>query len=315
MPFATVRSARVIGLLASRGVELCLAVRPGGEAGLAATVGACAEAGVRVALWPMLADRDGRWACAGNAAAFVDYARGLCDGLASEGVAPAEVVVDLEPPFEAVRAAVDGPLAAIDLVARRGARLLGAAARFDDLGGALRDRRIAMSCAVVPLVAIGPAGAWEAALGTPVSGVAWDHVSAMLYSSILEGWSRGLLARRDAVAVVAAGAREVALRFGDRSGASLGAVGVGAFGDEPRLRSPEELREDVRAARAAGIDALTLLDLGGVLSRPPAEAWLDAFVGVDEEPLAGPPPVTLRADLAVGAAAQLARVLAALRRP
>jgi hypothetical protein len=79
-------------------------------------------------------------------------------------------------------------------------------------------------------------------------------------------------------------------------------VGTGAFGDEPTYRSPAELADDVAVARGAGVDDLALFDLGGVLRRPPAEAWLEAFTAID----AGAPPpgpmLTGRARAVVAAA-------------
>ena len=123
-----------------------------------------------------------------------------------------------------------------------------------------------------------PAAPGRCSSGTPTYGPAWDHVSVMLYSSILEGWSRGWLGRQDARAILARGCHAAAARFGERAGVSLGAVGVGAFGNEPTYRSTLELADDVAIARASGVDDLTLFDLGGVLAREPAEAWLEAFV-------------------------------------
>jgi hypothetical protein len=117
----------------------------------------------------------------------------------------------------------------------------------------------------------------------------------MLYTSILEGWSHGLLRRADALALGAAGCAASRARFGAKAGASLGAVGPGAFGDEPVYRSPGELAEDVGAARAEGVDDLALFDLGGVLRRPPAEAWLEAFTTAP----ARPAPETRRAHAAL----------------
>ncbi len=155
----------------------------------------------------------------------------------------------------------------------------------------------AVSAAVVPLVVGAPA--WEALLGTPVRGLAIGHVSSMLYTSIVEGWSRGLCRRRDAVALLAAGCRAARASFGSRAGVSLGAVGLGAFGDEPVYRSPAELAEDVAVARASGVSDLTLLDLGGVLARPPAEAWLEAFVHTAAASKVPPAPRRVRAGLAV----------------
>lgn len=310
VPFAVVRSPRVLALLAERGMGLCLGVRPGAEEGLSATVGACMDAGIAVALWPMLADEDGRWVSEGNEAAFAAFSLGLVGGLQRDGLVPAEIVVDLEPPIERVRAAFALRFDTLRWPSRHAASEGGAADAFETLSAELSGRGIALSCAVLPLVALGPSGVWEAALGTPVSGTEWSHVSAMLYSSLIEGWSGGLLRRADALAVVAQVSRQAVARFGSQVGASLGAVGVGAFGSEPVLRSPQELREDVRAARAAGIDALTLLDLGGVLARPPAEGWLDAFVEPAED---GPgelyPAPTRRATLALGAVAAAGRAV------
>jgi hypothetical protein len=86
---------------------------------------------------------------------------------------------------------------------------------------------------------------------------------------------------------------------------------VGALGDEPVYRAVRELREDVAAARAAGIEDLSLFDLGGVLARPPAEAWIEALV---ETPRGGgaAAPLTPRAQCALAAArvAQIARLAA-----
>src|SRR6185437_10729070 len=138
---------------------------------------------------------------------------------------------------------------------------------------------------------------WQEALGTPVFDVAWDHVSPMLYTSMIEGWSRGLLARGDARALLAAACRAALRRFGPAAGASLGAVGTGALGDEPTYRGPAELADDVALAGAAGVDDLALFDLGGVLRRPPAEAWLEAFTAT--EPAAQVPPPTWRARAAI----------------
>ena len=130
----------------------------------------------------------------------------------------------------------------------------------------------------------------------------------MLYTSIVEGWSRGVLARRDARAVLAWACRASAARFGPRAGASLGAVGTGAFGDEPVYRTPAELADDVAIARRrrASDDLGLLFELGGVLRRPPAEAWLEAFTETAPatdlpEPLSGRAWGTVAALRATGA--------------
>ena len=119
---------------------------------------------------------------------------------------------------------------------------------------------------------------FQGILGTPVDGVAFGSVSIMAYTSILEGWSRGLLDRRASLGVLGECARLARARYGDRASISVGTVGTGAFTDEPVYRSVAELADDVAVARAFGVDDLSLFDLGGLLRRGPAEAWLEAFV-------------------------------------
>ncbi|MDB4946588.1 MAG: hypothetical protein JWP97_6122, partial [Labilithrix sp.] len=143
----------------------------------------------------------------------------------------------------------------------------------------LRARGVTTAAAVWPLVALDPRGArgWQSLLGTPVDALGVQRVSVMVYTSILEGWSRGAVARRHATALLERAAVRTVERWGNAAGISLGCVGTGALEDEPVYRDPAELAEDVAITRAAGCADLSLFDLGGVLRRPPAEAWLDAF--------------------------------------
>ena len=306
VPFAVLREPRVLALLARFEVGLLVGVRPGDETALPLVLRGCNDAGVRVGVWPMLTDAEGRWASGRNAPSFAAFVRRIVDAAEAEGCAPAEVAFDLEPPFEDLRRLLDGSgvaagdpagLAARPIHGARGSVIAARAMEAGDgvlprtgdgagfarasrelsrLADELAARGIAASAAAIPLMLVD--SCWEELLGTPVDDPGWGHVSFMLYTSILEGWSRGLLRRRDAVALLAEGCRVAFARYGQRAGVSLGAVGIGAFGDEPTYRDPAELAEDVGAARATGVDDLTLLDLGGVLGRPPAEPWLEAFV-------------------------------------
>src|SRR6185369_1196950 len=136
--------------------------------------------GLPSAIWPMLADGDGRWASAGNAEAFARFTEELLDGLARLGRTPGEVVIDLEPSIEAMRSSVANPGGAarssvharfLPLVA--GARSFAAGrARLRDLGDALRRRGARVSAAVPPTVLLDPEDgeprAFEELLGTPV---------------------------------------------------------------------------------------------------------------------------------------------------
>lgn len=267
-----VRAAPVLGpLLARHHIELLLAVRPWELAGLPAVVGDLQAAGVVVAVWPMLADADGRWASATTHARFI----ALADEVLAAAPTADELVIDLEPPIAQLARWKAGrparghspypyPVAAAALEA--------AVTRW----GA--SRRV--TTAILPFLALELGGPWlQRALGTPVSPLAVDRHSLMAYTSLFEGWSRGLVGRRRAEWLLAGCARLARRRFGDRAALSLGVVGPGAFGDEPGYRGPGELARDVAIARAAGIDELSIFELGGILRRPPIEPWLEAMRG------------------------------------
>jgi hypothetical protein len=291
VPTGELAAPSTVALLRRYELHPIVAVWPDTLAEARATVCRFADAGLAPALWPMLPDRDGRWIGATNADTFCAFA----ERVASEGAAR-EIVLDLEPPIAALRASIAAPMGAPP--PNPCSRLAQATAmhvlptpvdrrtfhRSRDRIAALASRLHTVGAAVSAAVAVpvlfdrpGAVPGWQLRLGTPVDGIAWDHVSPMLYTSIIEGWSRGLLDRDAARAMLAWGCRETSARFGPIAGASLGAVGTGAFGDEPTYRSPDELSDDVATARAAGVDDLALFDLGGVLRRPPVEAWLEAF--------------------------------------
>lgn len=305
LPYAELRAPRVLALLQRYALDLALAVRPGDLGELARTVRVCADGGVRVTLWPMIEDREGRWANARNVDAFGAFVRSVLAALPEEGAFG--LAVDLEPAIDDGRALLEG-FAGAGRVLR--SSLLGArrydAAR-DKYVGLVREARargLSALCAALPVVLLDPAGArprWQKLLGTPVDGPPFDRVSVMLYTSLLEGWSRGVFKRDDARAVLAAGCRATVARFGVKAGVSLGTVGTGAFGDEPTYRSPAELADDVALARGAGVGDLMLFDLGGVLRRGPSEAWLETLVGTPAAQGAAPETARARAAFSIGA--------------
>jgi hypothetical protein len=258
-----------VPLLARYGVDLLLAVRPWQLAEVPDLVRRARDAGVFVGVWPMLADVDGRWANARSHAKFVAFADELLERVPFVD----ELVIDLEPPIAQLA----------KLKRLRPARLQ--ASNYGDTRAALATATSRWSAshrvttAVMPMLAFEVAGQWmQRVLGTPATPLAVSRHSVMAYTSLFEGWSRGVVDRRRAEAMLAATARFGRRRFGEQIALSLGCVGTGAFGDEACYRDVRELARDVALARAAGIDELALFDLGGVVRRAPAEAWLEAFV-------------------------------------
>ncbi|MBX3199749.1 MAG: hypothetical protein KF894_16555 [Labilithrix sp.] len=290
LPYAELVRPRTIALLARYRLELVLAVRPWDEPELPRVARALRDGGVPLSVWPMLSDDDGRWASAHNAPQFSRLVLSVCDALDRGGAPPRDVLFDLEPPFAHARALASmgsrGTSTPAGLAGLASGLTRATSGAFDAASRALGDavaevhaRGIATSTAVWPLVALDRPGgqAWQSLLGTPVDALGAGHVSVMMYTSILEGWSRRALRRRDVTALLAAATSRAVRRWGSSAGISLGCVGTGALDDEPTYRDPSELAEDAAVARAAGCDKLTLFELGGVLAREPAEAWLDAF--------------------------------------
>jgi hypothetical protein len=314
VPAAELASPNTVALLRRFHVHPIVAVWPRSVDEASVALARFAEAGLAPALWPMLADTDGRWIGARNAATFCAFVERLVDDLA-----PREIVLDLEPPIAEVRATIASHAvlahmlpAPADPASFDAARLHIAA-----LATSLHARGVSVSAAVAMPVLFDSPGCepgWQERLGTPVDGIAWDHVTPMLYSSMIEGWSRHALRREDTRAFFSWACTRAVARFGRVAGASLGAVGTGAFGDEPTYRTVAELADDVALARAAGIDDLALFDLGGVLRRPPAEAWLEAFTTPSDVPVHAPTSWRSRALVAGGRAAGRAFALVFPRR-
>lgn len=270
LPFGDVVAAGPA--LAARRVDLLLAVRPWQVADARDAVARLRAGGVYVALWPMIADGDGRWASVASCEPFVRFADELVGAVPCD-----EVAIDLEPPKPQLEKLRAGHFA---WTARR--HFGDARDRLARAIAGWRARGVArVTTAVMPMLAAELAGDWmQRLLGTPTA-LPVDRHSVMAYTSLYEGWSRtrtrAWVDRGRAELLLAATARLARLRFGDRAGLSLGCVGTGAFGDEPCYRDPGELARDAAIARRAGIAELSLFDLGGVVRRGPVDAWLDAL--------------------------------------
>ena len=287
-PAQTLIASGALAALAERSIALLFAVGPGESNDALAVVAACRNAGVIVGLWPMLEARRGRWANELTAHALAPFAEGLFERLDREGLLPDELAIDLEPPFELLATPSIRSLARFLAGNReRGtARLVAWRVHAQALG-------VRVIAAALPTVlADGPRRFWQRILATPVEALGADHVTAMMYSSLIEGYARGRLDRNDARSLVGHAAALAAARPG--FGLSLGSIATGSLGDEPVYRSPAELADDVAIARAAGTDDLALFSLCGALRRPPIEPWLDAFVHTEPSVL---PPLTARAKL------------------
>ncbi|MDB4944214.1 MAG: hypothetical protein JWP97_3748, partial [Labilithrix sp.] len=108
LSFAEIERADTLRLLRRHPFDLVLAVRPWQLEDLPEVVRTLEGAGVRTSVWPMLADHEGRWASAGNAASFARLLLATGEALARSGMPAREVLLDLEPPFTHARALAVG---------------------------------------------------------------------------------------------------------------------------------------------------------------------------------------------------------------
>jgi hypothetical protein len=307
LPYAEVARPAVLDALASRGIELSVAVFPASLSHLGPLLADAASARVPVSLWPMIEDEQGRWASLSTMGAFLDHVARVEEALDRSGAPAAGLLFDLEPPIGRVRAALDRPSS---IFARPPRPDPGAHEALDRTIARLGSRGLPATAVIWPLAladraprGLLPGGShgWQRALGTPIDTPAWNRVDTMLYTSLLEGYGRGLLDRRACVSLLDLTARRAVARWGTRASLSLGVVAPGALGDERPYESPAQLAEDVAIATAAGLVDLSLFDLGGALSRPPLGGWLDALVA----PPSGRPARSWRALALSGAALAL----------
>ncbi|MBC8069095.1 MAG: hypothetical protein IAG13_12240, partial [Deltaproteobacteria bacterium] len=194
-PVATC-SPQVLQALAERGVQLVVAVQPATVLGIAGVVGAARDAGVSVALWPMLHDADGRWANAANAELFERWVFALLEELVREGAGPDELCLDLEPPIAQLRKMIDRRVLAAAVPGDRDAAVVALTRAIDH---AAQLGIPSWGTALPFVLADDPARpTWQRLLGTPVDALALTRVCVMLYSSLAVGYTRGLLQRRHA---------------------------------------------------------------------------------------------------------------------
>ncbi len=273
-----------MNLLRGYGVELIVAVTPDIAHQLGAVIRTAERHGVRISVWPMLSREEGRWLNVTTASTFVAFVKKLYEMSRREAWPLVEVLFDLEPTFGEMFAAIDSPATArhfVKSLAYNRERLIRVDAEFEALCAMLVGEGVELASAVVPMVATARhPDTWRALLGIPREPRGATQCT-MLYTSLLEGWSRGLVSRADALGLLRCGADASLARWGAKAEVAVGLVGPGIFGNEPCYRSPRELAADVAVVRASGARSIALFDLGGVLAREPAEGWLEALFVTD----------------------------------
>ena len=298
-------AAGVAPMLAAPTVDACASVQAEADGVVARVLSTYRQVGLRPCVWPLLPDEDGYWPSALNAERFVLRVAALRSA-ALAAAAPYQpgdmVAVDLEPPLPPP----DRQGHRMPHLSRCGrSRFVEATATLSGLCEALRRDGLRTLAIAYPLVSADPpdGSEWQRRCVAPLS-CGWDRVGVMTYSSMVAGYSRGLLgvpaARRYGYRVQ----ERLEARFPGRSAAFVGICGHGKLGDEPAHKEPEELALDAAAAWAAGATEVTAFCLEGILAQPDPLRWL---LALSTPPLA--PPFSLLGEAAHLGPALLGRLL------
>lgn len=254
-----------------------LAVRPRQDVAFERAAGAAFEAGLHVGVWPMLDDGEGRWCNLGNAPTFAAYARQCTARLRALGppARASSLLLDAEPPFAVMHALAERrvPDAWRALRASRQQSERSAHATLDALVTETLALGITVQSAEFPWMVSPRSRAMREWMQVPCFDARVARGS-MLYTSLLEGYSRGLVSRAAALGWLTRSFARAQASVRGPLEAQLGAVGTGALGNEPVYRHAGELRQDLERVLAAGAKRVAVFELGGILSRHDTDEWL-----------------------------------------
>jgi hypothetical protein len=267
-------SKLVVDMLREHDLEVLVAVTPSQLEDVPKLSKHMRDAGVRLGLWPMVADDHGRWGSTFNAHHFSEFTTAVSE------IAPEDttIAIDLEPPITIMHGLLTGRPRAYRQLLRTNNWGAGHE-RLHELLRTLKQRGSPCLAAANPMLLGDGRGesAWQWLFGTPIDQLPFDAVSFMTYTSLISGYTKGLLSRPIAQSMLMQTAVAAQRQWGNRASMSLGTVGGGALGDEVPYRSIQELREDVATALACGVTDLALFDLSGVLTKNNPSEWISAF--------------------------------------
>lgn len=276
----------VIRLLRRFSVNPCIAVTHDdlGKA-LEGILRRYASAGLEMTVWPLLPDEIGYWPNERNVEHFSAFVQEILDQVRTDALRLSWIAIDMEPPIYQMDAFKGARgfdrLRILFLLARANRNR----SRFERTSLCYR-RLLGMihRAGAKTLVPVLPILSHELArnglglqdlLETPITRIGWDVISLMIYNSMLVGYSGERISWTDARWYLYSTCREMRRALGTRASVSVGLLSPAKLGDEPYYEDPDELRPDVQAAVAAGIDDIALHSLEGILGKKDPEAWFE----------------------------------------
>ena len=251
---------------------------------------ACAAAashGMRLTLWPLLAEEDGYWPNQSNAEAFSEWALEVLDWTPNCDALQA-VVVEMNMPMDRRDIWMGDEIGSTaDRVAllEKGMNetaFLAAKDVYKDWIAAVRSRHptIEVHLSTLPMLVDDHLDGDESiamALWTPVEGLDWDRVSFQVYRTVFSAYSASLLGTEAVCGpgLVSSYAADIIDLCGDRAAIDVGATGPDKWG-HGGMTEPGELQEDIAAALDAGIplNAIHIDSLEGLVDQDDPHAWV-----------------------------------------
>ena len=254
-----------------------------GDAALASLLFDLADAGVGVRAWLLLPEEDGYWPNEHNIEAMRALSMQFADWRDRESLPVDWVIFDLEMSLSRTRAVADtieadGPLAGLTAILD-GEDPAAFEAHRDEMAAVVRDlqgRGLRVMSVTYQTILDDPEDGDDQIqdrMDVPVLGVPWDEASFMVYQSLIYDLS-GTWHGPDVIESYARTALEL---FGDRASVALGIVGSAGI-DPVQAPYPDAatLLADQAAARAGGIQPVSIYSLDGVLQQDDPGGWIDA---------------------------------------
>ncbi len=279
----------VVSLLKRYGVHPCLAV-PHGQLGedYAQFIRTYTDAGLEPALWPTMSDELGYWPNERNAKEFAEYVRQIFDWAEIENISIPWLAVDLETPvyqWNEIRGVKGLKKARTALRVFRSNRdenrFYASAKIFQELQSFISGKGCRTLVPVLPFMEADLRNKnikFQDYMETPVTPIDWDVVTVMQYNSLFSGASKGFIKPSDAPYYLYLLCKNMKEYFGPRAALSVGMTSTGKLGDEPYYKDPEEMRPDIEAGLAAGIDDITVFCLEGILKHEKPESWFEMIL-------------------------------------
>lgn len=250
------------------------------------------QAGVAVQVWPLLSDDSGYWPNERNAGEFTVCVNSIYDWADKNKFSIPWLAVDLELPFyqaEVLKNSIGSMVFFRKLIEyyrgnRNHGRFYDSSAIYAKIIEDMHARGVkvltAASNLVVDDIKAGTIG-FQDAMETPISTVNWDTVSVMIYTSMLAGYFKQVFSRAGACRYLYTTMADLKELLWDRAGVSIGVTYIGKLGDEPHYETPQEMLQDMQAAKAAAIEDIAIYNLEGILRSPKPEEWFETLINCE----------------------------------